>query len=85
MDNHKYVLKVRIIKPKKEIMNRVCQCKFAIQDRIMSQILKSNGLKWFLFCFFDSKFALAFDWNIVAWENPDHSGITFFRIVRKND
>lgn len=33
------------------------------------------------FCFFDSKFALAFDWNIVAWENPDHSGITFFRIV----
>ena len=40
MYNGNRVSKVRIIKPKKEIMNRIYRAKFAIQDRMMDQILK---------------------------------------------
>lgn len=45
MDNRKRMLKVRIIKSKKEITNPARSAKFAIPDKTFDQILKSNGGK----------------------------------------
>lgn len=42
-------MKVRIIKSKKEITIPVCRVKFAIQDGMIDQILKSEGEKMNVF------------------------------------